>query len=56
MFPDLQVQLMTDLEKKQQAILRLQEDLNSEQPELKEQVQSRLLFISLTLFVFVHLK
>lgn len=53
MFPDLQVQLMTNLENKQQVILRLQEDLNSEQSELKEQVQSKS-FIIVTLFVFVY--
>ena len=53
MFPDLQVQLVTHLENKQHEIVRLQEDMSSEQSELKEQVQSRLLFI-VTLSVFVY--
>ena len=51
-FSDLQVQLMTDLENKQEEIVRLEEDVGSNQFELKEQVQSRLLFIVLTLFVY----
>ena len=51
MFPDLHVQLMTDVENKQEKIVRLQEDVGSDQFELKEQIQSRLLFIVLTLFV-----